>query len=32
MILNQYKSLVSFNVQALYEEAVKEYPKYEQYV
>ena len=32
MILNQYKSLVAFNVQTLYEEAVKEYPKYEQYV
>ena len=32
MILNQYKGLVESNVQLLYEKAVKEYPKYKQYV
>lgn len=32
MILNQYKGLVESNVQSLYEKAVKEYPKYKQYV
>lgn len=32
IILNQYKGLVVSNVQALYAEAVKEYPNYKQYV
>lgn len=32
MILNQYKSLIALNVQTLYEEIVKEYSKYKQYV
>lgn len=32
MILNQYKGLVESNVQSLYNKAVKEYPKYKQYV
>lgn len=32
LILNQYKSLIVSNVQALYIDAVKEYPNYKQYV
>lgn len=32
LILNQYKGLIVSNVQALYIDAVKEYPNYKQYV
>ena len=32
LILDQYKYLVKSNVQFLYEKAVKEFPKYKQYV
>ena len=31
LVLNQYKSLIVANVQALYIDAVKEYPNYKQY-
>ena len=32
LVLNQYKSLIVSNVQALYIDTVKEYPNYKQYV